>query len=184
MSHDATAAKPYGGNTRAAWLATATGIPIYVALCAVVWGPGVALFAALAEDESSPTVQTPALSVIAAVSILIVVVGIAAVAHTVGRLVFARTASWDLSKAAVAFGAMAALLAVVPVVLISMGQEDTWAAAAASVIVILFPCALTAAATRALLPSVDRFAALRTTVIVLLVIALIALVVFTFYAFV
>ncbi|GIG55522.1 hypothetical protein [Demequina activiva] len=183
MSDDTQTSRPYGGNTRAAWLATATGIPIYVILSAVVWGPGVALYAAIA-DEPGATVDSAALAVIAAVGILIAVVGIAFVAHTVGRVVFARTNDQELGKAAVAFGAMAAVLAVVPVVLIAMGQDDPWAAAAASVVIILFPCALTSAATRALLPSVDRFAALRTAVIVLLVLAVIAVVVFTFYAFV
>ena len=183
MSDQSTTSKPYGGNTRAAWLATATGIPIYVALAAIVWGPAVAVYSAIT-GETDVTVDTGSLGVIAAVSILIVVVGIAAVAHTVGRLVFARTDDEELGKAAVVFGAMAALLAVVPVVLIAMGQDEVWATIAAAVIIIVFPCALTSAATRALLPSVDRYGVLRSTLVVLLVIALIAVVVFTFYAFV
>ena len=183
MSDSQTSRRPYGGNTRAAWLATATGIPIYTALTAIVWGPAVALYSSIADDPEA-SVDTPALGVIAAVSILVVVVGIAAVAHTVGRVVFARTDDAELGKAAVAFGAMAALLALVPVVLIAIGQDETWAAAAAAIIIVLVPCTLTSAATRAMLPSVDRFSALRSTMVVLLVIALIGVVVFTFYAFV
>ncbi|MDN4481469.1 hypothetical protein [Demequina muriae] len=183
MSDDATDTRPYGGNTRAAWLATATGIPLYVLMWAIVWGPGVQLFGSLADIEPRPTVENSTLAAIAAINILTVLVGLAVVAHTVGRVVFARTSSMAVGQAAVVFAAMAAVLAVVPVVLVGVGQEDTGPAVAAAIVIILVPCVVSAGATRALLPAVDRYAALRGTVMVLLVIAIIAVVVFTFYAY-
>lgn len=183
MSDDATDTRPYGGNTRAAWLATAIGILIYVVVWAIVWGPGIQLFGSLADIEPRPTVENSTIAAIAAVNILIVLIGIAVVAHTVGRLVFARTASMPVGKAAIVFAAMAAVLAVVPVVIIGMGQDDVWPAVAAAIVMVAIPCIVAAGATRALLPAIDRYAALRATVMVLLVLAVIAVVVFTFYAY-
>lgn len=183
MSDDATETRPYGGNTRAAWLATATGIPIYVVMWAIVWGPGVQLFGALADLEPRPTVENSTLAAIAAVNILVVLVGIALVAHTAGRLLFVRTAHMAIGQSAVAFAAMSAILSVVLVVFIGIAQDDAWPAVAAAIVIVMVPCVVSSAATRALLPLVDRYAALRGTVTVLLVLAVIAVVAFTFYAY-
>ncbi|MFW2514538.1 hypothetical protein ACNI3K_12255 [Demequina sp. SO4-13] len=183
MSDDTHDTKPYGGSTRAAWLATATGIPIYVLVWAIMWGPGVQLFGSLADAEGTPTVEDPTLSAIATVNILVVLVGIAAIAHTIGRIVFTRTRDTPVGKAAVVFAVMGAVLAVVPVVFIAVGQEDAWAATVAALVLVLVPSTVSSGATRALLPFVDRYSALRSAVIVLMVIAVIAVVVFTFYVF-
>lgn len=183
MSEGTPETRPYGGNTRAAWLAAGTGIPIFVLMWAIVWGPGVQLFGSLSDLEARPTIENSTLAAIAAINILIVLVGLAAMAHTVGRLVFARTAHMTTGKAAVIFAAMGAILAIVPVVFIGIGQDDAWPAVAAALVIILVPSVVAAGATRALLPLVDRYSALRAAGVVLLVIALIAVVVFTFWAY-
>lgn len=184
MTSETPNTRPYGGTTRAAWLATAVGIPVYAAVWAIVWAPGVVLFSSIAGLDTRATVGTSsALSTIGAVSILIVFVGIAAVAHTVGRIVFARTSQMQHGQAAVIFGAMAAILALVPVIWIAIGQENAWASAVAAFVIILVPCALASAAGRAALPYVARLEPLRITVIVLMVLAIVGVIVFTFYAF-
>ncbi|MFW7415723.1 hypothetical protein [Demequina sp. SO4-18] len=183
MSDDTTETRPYGGSTRAAWLATAAGIPIHVLVWAIMWGPGVQLFGSLTDAQSTPTVEDPTLGSIATVNILVVLVGIAAITHTIGRIVFARTRDMPIGKAAVVFAVMGAVLAVAPVVFIAVGQEDAWAATVAALVLVLVPAVVSAGATRALLPALDRYAALRSAVIVLMVIAVIAVVVFTFYVF-
>ncbi len=184
MSEPTSDARPYGGTTRAAWLATAVGIPVYAAVWAVVWAPGVVLFSSIAGLDTRATVGSDsALATIGAVNILIVFVGIAAVAHSVGRLVFARTKDMQHGQAAVIFGAMAAILALVPVIWIAVGQEHSWASAVAAFVIILVPCAVAGAAGRAALPYVDRLEALRITVIVLMVLGIVGVIVFTFYAF-
>ncbi len=183
MSDDATKTRPYGGNTRAAWLATAAGIPIHVLVWAVLWGPGTQLFGSLSPNEPPLTLDNPTLAAIASINILIVLVGIWLVAHTIGRLVFARTADKPIGQAAVVFAAMAAILAVVPVVIVGIGQDHTWPAVAVAIVLVALPCIIAAGATRALLPSIDRYSALRSAILVLLVIAIVAVVVFTFFAY-
>ena len=141
------------GATRAAWLATAIGIPVYGAsalILAYLAGP---LVGAL-ESDTNPEQQSWVFVGVAFVNVAIALLGIALIAHTVGRVLFARTRDQSPMAAGRAFALMGALLAVVPVVFIALGQPSHLGGGVYAAIAVGVPCGLTAGLTRAVLPSV------------------------------
>lgn len=139
--------------TRAAWLATAIGIPVYGATALLASYAAAPLVDLMAPDRT--TVDSQAIFVgVAVVNVLIALVGIMVVAHTLGRLLFARTLSQSPTSAGTAFAVMASLLAVPVVILIALGQGQEAAGAVYAAIAIGLPCGFTAGLTRAVLPGV------------------------------
>ena len=141
------------GGTRAAWLATAIGVPIYAAsalILAYLAGPLVNVLAADAVGEQQGWVFLG----VAFANVLIALLGIALVSHTIGRVLFARTRSASAMSGGVAFAIMGAALAVVPVVFVAMGQPLHLAGGVYAAIAVGIPCGLPAGLTRAVRPGV------------------------------
>ena len=141
------------GATRAAWLATAIGIPIYAAtalILAYLAGP---LVSALAPGEVGEEQGWVFLGV-AFVNVSIALLGIALISHTVGRVLFARTRTASPMSGGIAFAIMGASLAIVPVVFIATGQPLHVVGGLYAAIAVGIPCGVTAGVTRAVLPGV------------------------------
>lgn len=146
-------AAPVLGPSRAAWLATALGIPVYGALALLFSYTAAPLVAVLAPDRTTAAERGIYLGV-AVVNVLIALFGILVVSHTVGRAVFAATRRWTDPMAAVAFAAMGSILAAAPVMFIAYGTSEQQAGGVFAILAIGVPCGVTAGLTRWLLPGV------------------------------
>ncbi|MDN4478510.1 hypothetical protein [Demequina lignilytica] len=141
------------GATSAAWLATAIGIPVYGAsalILSYVGGPVVSALAPDAQGEEHSWVFIG----VAFTNVAIALLGIVLVSHTAGRVLFSRTRGLAPMAAGRAFAIMGALLAVVPVVFIAMGQPLHVVGGLYAAIAVGVPCGLTAGLTRAVLPGI------------------------------
>ncbi|WP_062521064.1 hypothetical protein [Demequina silvatica] len=140
----------------ASWVAVAVDVPLYTVLGTAFAYAGAQVWEALtdADAEVRATLDATEAAVLATTA-LIVVVGIAAVAHTVGRWVHTRTGSLPTSAAAGRFALMGGLLGLLPAAAVAALSGEP-AAIAFVAIAIVAPCALVAGLTRALLPRVWR----------------------------
>ncbi|WP_062303794.1 hypothetical protein [Demequina subtropica] len=138
----------------AAWIATVVDVPLYTLIggaCAYVgaqvWETltGVEGEARVGVDDTEAAVLT--------VTALIIAVGIAAVAHTIGRRLHSRTAGSSPARASAAFALMGGTLGLIPAGMVAAGSDEP-AALAFVAIAIVLPCASVAALTRLLLPRV------------------------------
>ncbi len=139
--------------TRAAWLATAIGIPVYGASALILAYLGAPLVDALAPDRTTVDDLGVFLSV-AVINVLIALVGIMVVAHTAGRLLFARTRDLPPRSAGIAFAVMGSALAVIPVTFAALAQSLHAVGGLYAAIAVGIPCGFTAGLTRAVLPGV------------------------------
>lgn len=139
--------------TRAAWIATAIGIPVYGATALLASYAAAPLVDALAPDRTQ--VDDAAIFVgVAVINVLIALVGIMLVAHTAGRLLFSRTVAMTPTAAGTVFAVMASVLAAPLVVLVSLGQGQALAGGVFAAFAIGLPCGFTAGLARAVLPGV------------------------------
>lgn len=141
------------GATRAAWLATAIGIPVYGASALILSYVGGPVVSALASDVPGEEHGWVFLGV-AFANVAIALLGIVLVSHTFGRMLFARTREQSPMAAGRAFAIMGSVLAVVPVVFIAFGQPLHLVGGLYAAIAVGVPCGLTAGLTRAVLPGV------------------------------
>lgn len=138
---------------RAAWLATAIGIPIYGALSLLMAVAAAPVVEALAPDRSE--VDDAAIFVgVGILNTAIAVLGILLIAHTIGRLVFSATRDGGDRRASIVFAVMGALLAAPVVTLVALGQSETAAGAAYAILAVAMPASVTSGLTRAVLPTV------------------------------
>lgn len=139
--------------TRAAWLATAIGIPVYGATALIASYLAAPVVTGLASELT--TVEDLAIFVgVAVINVAIALVGIALIAHTLGRLLFGRTRAKAPAPAGVAFAAMASALAAPIVAFVALGTDETLAGGVYAAIAVGLPCGFTAGLTRAVLPGV------------------------------
>ncbi len=139
--------------TRAAWLATAIGIPVYGATALIASDLAAPLLAAFGDEPEGPTVSGLFVGT-AVVNVLIALFGIMLVAHSIGRAVFARTRDMTPSRAGAAFAMMASSLAIIPVAVLAFAQSQHVVGAVYAAIAVGLPCGFTAGLTRAVLPGV------------------------------
>ncbi|WP_296667894.1 hypothetical protein [Demequina sp.] len=144
---------PAATGTRAAWLATAIGIPVYGALALLMSYISAPLVDMLAPDRN--TVEDLGIFLgVAVVNVSIALVGIMIIAHTAGRLLFARTLTRPTRSAAIAFAVMGSTLAVIPVVFVAFAQPLHLVGTLYAALAIGVPCGVTSGFTRAVLPAV------------------------------
>ncbi|WP_062313728.1 hypothetical protein [Demequina rhizosphaerae] len=137
--------------TLGAWLATAIGIPVYAVVALALASAAAPLARALAPDRDTVEDLGRFLAV-AVANVGVALVGVPLVAHTLGRVVFARTARAPDRAASRGFAVMGALLAVPLVVLLAYAQPLHGVGGLYAAIAVGIPCGVTAGLTRALLP--------------------------------
>jgi hypothetical protein len=142
-------------GTPAAWLATATGIPIYAPVALLLM-----IAASRFYENTSPDgwQSLGVFALVLVVNLFTVVLGIGIVAHTLGRVVFRKTYHSPTRVAAGAFALMGAGVSLPVVVLAAATQPDAGAVLVYGLLAITTPAAITSGVTRALLP---RIAAAR-----------------------
>ncbi|WP_062298755.1 hypothetical protein [Demequina maris] len=139
------------GATLAAWLATAIGIPLYAVVALALATAAAPLARALAPDRN--TVEDLGMFLgVAVTNVAVALVGVPLAAHTVGRLVFARTARASDRAASRGFAVMGAVLAVPLVIFVAFAQPLHGVGGLYAAIAVGVPCGVTAGLTRALLP--------------------------------
>ncbi|WP_062385405.1 hypothetical protein [Demequina iriomotensis] len=138
----------------AAWIAIVVDLPLFT----VIGGAAAFLGAQVWEvlTDASPATRTTldrTESAVVTAWAFIVVLGIAVVAHTVGRWLHERTAEAPPRRAAAAFAAMGGALSLIPsaVIVARSGEPASLVFVAVALVV---PCALVAGLTRMLLPRV------------------------------
>ncbi|WP_062289273.1 hypothetical protein [Demequina phytophila] len=138
----------------ASWVAIVVDVPLYTVLGTAFAYAGAQVWEALsgADAATRATVDSTEAAVLATTA-LIVTVGIAVVAHTVGRWVHTRTDALPTRRASSRFALMGALLGLIPATVVAVASGEP-AAIAFVAIAIVAPCALVAGLTRALLPHV------------------------------
>ncbi|WP_062378496.1 hypothetical protein [Demequina pelophila] len=146
--------------TRAAWLATAIGIPVFGACALILAYAAAPLVGALAPDAHAEE-RGWIFSAVAITNAVIALFGIALVSHTLGRALFASTRERSPAAAGAAFAVLGSVLAIIPVVIVATGQSLPLVGGLYAALAVGLPCGLTAGLTRAVLPGVLAAGAAR-----------------------
>ncbi|WNM25529.1 hypothetical protein [Demequina capsici] len=142
-------------GARGAWRATSVGIPIH-ALLALTLGPlGAWAYGALIDGAGDGDLQVLTGVALALVHLVILVVGIALVSHTLGRVVATATAHRSRVTGVASFAVLGGLLALVPSPLFLIDQPHAGAALVLVLVGLVLPCAMTAGTTRLVLPAMS-----------------------------
>ncbi|WP_062464182.1 hypothetical protein [Demequina soli] len=135
----------------AAWIATAVDIPLYTLAAALCVPAGAWVWGLLGGASPGRVDTTEAATLVA--TALIVAVGIASVAQTVGRWLHVRTLGVPRARSARSFATMGGLLGLIPAAVI-VAIAGSAAAIPFALIAVVLPCTVVAAATNVLLPRV------------------------------